>query len=68
MMRVLEKLAEIKSDEVLEESPTPTVTEISSNHSPVALQPRSIPSLIPRLQLDQMTTMLPGFHQFRGFK
>ena len=66
MMRVLNKLADIKSDESTDEL-TNHGSDIQLNHSPTPITPRSIPSLIPRLQLDQLP-MLPGFHQFRGFK
>lgn len=70
-MRVLNKLADIKSTEEsvddigpLQSQGHPTIENM--RHSAQMIQ-RSMPSMMPRLQLDQIP-MLPGFHQFRGFK
>ena len=64
MNTLLNKLADLKSEESVDDCIIP---EQKPRLSPLPLPTRSIPSIIPRLQLDQLP-MLPGFHQFRGFK
>lgn len=66
-MSVLNKLADLGKSSTSEDSGVGSALEIIPSPPTVTVPPRSIPSLLPRLQLDQLP-LLPGFPQFRGFK